>query len=179
MSLAAHVPSIDSGRVSPTPQNQTNEAVFNRRDMPDRRRRFWWSVAYGSFNPRRRLPRRIDAAEFHLVDWHHSRLLAVVMAIMLLCVSDAFLTLVLLQGGAREANPVMASVVYRDATTFTILKMLMTSSSVAVMVLLAGYRFLGVFRVEILLYLVLTGYICLVAYELWMMSELGIFPMFI
>jgi hypothetical protein len=73
----------------------------------------------------------------------------------------------------------MASVVYQDATTFTILKMLMTSSSVAVMVLLAGYRFLGVFRVEILLYLVLTGYICLVAYELWMMSELAIFPMLI
>ena len=147
--------------------------------MPDRRRRFWWSVVYGSFNPRRRSPRRLDTAEFHLVDWHQSRLLAVVMAIMLLCVTDAFLTLVLLQGGAREANPVMASVVYQDATAFTILKMLMTSSSVAVMVLLAGYRFLGVFRVEVLLYLVLTGYVSLVGYELWMMSELGIFPLFV
>ena len=172
------MPAIDSAGVSQPQENHTDESAFNRRDMPDRRRRFWWSVVYGSFNPRRRSPRRLDTAEFHLVDWHDSRLLAVVMAIMLLCVSDAFLTLVLLQGGAREANPVMASVVYRDATTFTILKMLMTSSSVAVMVLLAGYRFLGVFRVEILLYLVLTGYICLVAYELWMMSELGIFPMF-
>ena len=101
------------------------------------------------------------------------------MAIMLLCVSDAFLTLVLLQGGAREANPVMASVVYQDATTFTVLKMLMTSASVAVMVLLASYRFLGVFRVEALLYLVLVGYLSLVGYELWMMSELGLLPLYI
>jgi hypothetical protein len=112
------------------------------------------------------------------VDWHQSRLLAVVMAIMLLCVGDAFLTLLLLQSGAREANPVMASVVYGDAKTFTVLKMLMTSSSVAVMVLLAGYRFLGVFRVEILLYLVLAGYVSLVGYELWMLAEFGRFPAF-
>jgi len=179
MSLAASGPAIDSAGVTSPSENHAAEALLNRRDMADRRRRFWWSVVYGSFNPRRRSPRRLDTAEFHLVDWHQSRLLAVVMAIMLLCVSDAFLTLVLLQGGAREANPVMASVVYRDATTFTILKMLMTSASVAVMVLLAGYRFLGVFRVEVLLYLVLLGYLSLVVYELWMMSELGMFPLFI
>ncbi len=124
------------------------------------------------------MPRRLDGAGFHLLDWHHSRLLAVVLAILVLCVSDAFLTLILLQSGAREVNPVMANFVYDDATTFTVLKMLMTSSSVAVMVMLAGYRFLGVFRVEILLYLVLTGYVGLVGYELWMMQELGGFPLF-
>ena len=133
---------------------------------------------YGSFNPRRRTPRRVDGDGFQLVDWHHSRLLAVVVAILVLCVSDAFLTLILLQSGAREANPVMASLVYKDATTFTVMKMLMTSTSVAVMVILAGYRFLGAFRVEILLYIVLTGYVGLVGYELWMMEELGNFPIF-
>ena len=150
----------------------------DRRGAADRRRRFWWGVVYGSFNPRRRVPRRLDGGAFHLVDWHDSRLLAVVMAILVLCVSDAFLTLILLQSGAHEANPVMAHFVYDDARTFTVMKMLMTSTSVAVMVMLAGYRFLGVFRVEVLLYLVLTGYVGLVGYELWMMQELGNFPLF-
>jgi len=177
MSLAASGRCIDSAGVNSLEDKRAGEADINRRDTRDRRRRFWWSVVYGSFNPRRRSPRRTDSDQFHLVDWHDSRLLAVVMGIMILCVGDAFLTLVLLQGGAREANPVMASVVYRDATTFTVMKMLMTSASVAVMVLLAGYRFLGYFRVEVLLYLVLTGYVCLVGYELWMMSELGVFPL--
>jgi hypothetical protein len=151
-------------------------AELERRGVPDRRRRFWWALLYGSFNPRRRVPRRIGGG-VQLVDWHHSRLLAVVLAILILCVTDAFLTLILLQSGAHEANPVMATVVYQDAKTFTILKMFMTSCSVAVMVMLAGYRFLGVFRVELLLYLVLTGYISLVGYELWMMMELGNWPL--
>jgi hypothetical protein len=151
-------------------------ADSERRGAPDRRRRFWWSLLYGSFNPRRRVPRR-NGGGVQLVDWHHSRLLAVVLAILILCVTDAFLTLILLQAGAHEANPVMATVVYSDAKTFTILKMFMTSCSVAVMVMLAGYRFLGVFRVELLLYVVLTGYISLVGYELWMLADLGNWPL--
>ncbi len=101
----------------------------------------------------------------------------VVLTILLLCVTDAFLTLILLQSGAHEANPVMATVVYKDASTFTMLKMLMTSCSVAVMVMLAGYRFLGVFRVELLLYLVLSGYVGLVGYELWMLGEIDNWPL--
>lgn len=170
-STADHKPA-DTSRLVPV-LDESGE----RRRATDRRRRFWWGMLYGNFNPRRRLPRRIDGGDFHLVDWHHSRLLAVVMAILVLCVSDAFLTLILLQSGAREANPVMATLVYDDAKTFTVMKMLMTSTSVAVMVMLAGYRFLGVFRVEALLYLVLTGYVGLVGYELWMMQELGNFPL--
>jgi hypothetical protein len=31
--------------------------------------------------------------------------------------------------------------------------------------------------VELLLYLVLTGYICLVGYEMWMLQELGNWPL--
>lgn len=194
MSLAGLVTDRHSGSVRPSPdQSLPNHAAtpspgqavtaatageLERREAADRRRRFWWALLYGSFNPRRRVPRRIGGG-VHLVDWHHSRLLAVVLAILLLCVADAFLTLILLQAGAHEANPVMATVVYGDAKAFTILKMFMTSCSVAVMVMLAGYRFLGYFRVELLLYLVLTGYACLVGYELWMLSELGGWPLHI
>jgi len=181
MSLAISARDPDSAGVNPPPDDDfaavrcrsCSPTVNERRSDTDRRRRFWWSLVYGNFNPRRRSPRRAKHAGLHVVDWHHSRLLAVVLAILVLCVCDAFLTLVLLQSGAREANPVMARVVYGDAASFTILKMLMTSCSVAVMVMLAGYRFLGVFRVELLLYLVLTGYLVLVGYELWMLRQLG------
>lgn len=185
--LASRGQCVDSEEVNPAAADKPadtsrlvtdSDESADRRGAADRRRRFWWGVLYGSFNPRRRAPRRIDGGGFHLVDWHDSHLLAVVMAILVLCVSDAFLTLILLQSGAHEANPVMASFVYDDVKTFTVIKMLMTSTSVAVMVLLAGYRFLGVFRVEMLLYLVLTGYLALVGYELWMMRELGNFPLF-
>ena len=179
MSLAGRVRDPDSAEVNLQPDDSTpssrtsSHSMRDRRSELDRRRRFWWSLLYGGFKPRRRGARRTDRPGLHVVDWHHARLLAPVLAILVLCVCDAFLTLVLLQSGAREANPVMASVVYEDATTFTILKMFMTGCSVAVIVLLASYRFLGVFRVELLLYLVLSGYLVLVGYELWMLHQLG------
>src|SRR3981081_2581363 len=90
-----------------------------RRARADRRRRVWWSVWYGSFNPRRRTPpRRLDDSGFHSLDWHSAHLLAVAIVILLLSVSDAFLTMMLLQGGADEVNPVMAALIYRSVAMF-------------------------------------------------------------
>lgn len=181
MSLAASACGRDSVGVSAPPDDfspavtrrSPDDQVAERRGSDDRRSRFWWSLLYGSFNPRRREARRSNPARLQLTDWHSPRLLVPVLAILVLCVCDAFLTLVLLQAGAHEANPVMAHIVYGDATRFTVVKMLMTGCSVAVMVLLAGYRFLGTIRVEMFLYLILTAYLLLVGYELWLLQELG------
>ena len=148
-----------------------------RRGWSDRRRRMWWSVLYGNFNPRRRRPpRRLDDMRFHILDWHASHLLAVAMAILLLSAADAFMTVTLLQGGAVELNPVMGAVVYRSTAVFTILKMGMTSAAVVFMVYLARYRFMRVVRVELVLYGVLIGYAVLLAYELRMLQALVDLP---
>src|ERR1700678_1409561 len=108
--------------------NRANLALFpstyKRRGATDRRRRVWWSVCYGSFNPRRRSPpRRLDDSRFHSLDWHSAHLLAVAISILLLSVVDAFLTLGLLQGGAAEVNPIMAALIYRSVALFAALKM--------------------------------------------------------
>jgi hypothetical protein len=146
--------------------------VFSdRRDRPERRRRIWWSILYGSFNPRRRTPpRRLDDTRYYSVDWHSSHLLAVAIAILLLSCCDAFLTLVLLDGGAQEMNPVMDLVVHGDTALFAGLKMAMTGVSVVLMVCLARYRFLRLVRVEYALYAILIGYTILIGYEFWMLS---------
>lgn len=142
-----------------------------RRDRNERRRRMWWSVLYGNFNPRRRSsPRRFGDSRFHMLDWHSAHLLAVAIGIVLLSVADAFLTLTLLQGGAAEINPVMAMLVYRSAATFTALKMGMTSAGVILMVFLARYRFMRLLRVEWVLYGVLLAYSTLIGYEIWMLK---------
>ncbi len=76
--------------------------VHERRGRADRRNRVWWSICYGSFNPRRRSPaRRLGDSRFHSLDWHSAHLLAVAVGILLLSVVDAFLTLQLLQGGRQ------------------------------------------------------------------------------
>jgi hypothetical protein len=152
--------------------------IPERRDRVDRRRRVVWSVLYGSFNPRRRRPaRRLGDSRFHPVDWHSPHLLAVSMLILLLSAADAFLTGILLVQGADEINPFMAVFVYRSVATFAALKMAMTGLGIMVMVFLSRYRFMRVFRVELVLYAVLTVYAWLIGYEIWMLPGSGDSPL--
>ncbi len=114
--------------------------------------------------------RRLDDGHFHLLDWHSSHLLAVAICILLLCVMDAFLTLVLLPSGASEMNPLMAMFVYRNVAAFAAVKMTLTSVGIVLMVFLARYRFMRLVRVEWVLYAVLAGYLSLIGYEAWMLK---------
>jgi len=142
-----------------------------RRHRSDRRLQPWWSVFYGSFNPRRRSPpRRLDDSRFQSLDWHSAHLLAVAISILLLCVVDAFMTVVLLQGGAYEVNPIMAALIYRSVALFAALKMGLTGASITLMVILARYRFFRLLRVEWVLYGVLIAYVSLIGYEVWMLK---------
>lgn len=143
-----------------------------RRNRADRRRRPWWSICYGSFNPRRRTPpRRADESRYQSLDWHSSHLLAVAIGILLLSITDAFLTLMLLQGGAAEVNPLMALLVYRNVAAFAALKIALTAVCTVSMVILARYRFMRLLRVEWALYGVLTLYVGLIGYEIWMLKS--------
>jgi hypothetical protein len=144
----------------------------DRREHVDRRRRVWWSVVYGNFNPRRRAPpRRLDQSHYHSLDWHSPHWLAVAIGILLLSVVDAFMTLILLQGGADEVNPIMALVVYRSVAVFAALKMALTSLGVVFMVFLARYRFMRRLPVGWVLYGVLIAYTSLIGYEIHMFKS--------
>ena len=145
----------------------------DRRGRHDRRRRLWWSVLYGSFNPRRRRPsRRLSEVRYHSLDWHDAHLLAVAIGILLLSAADALMTVRLLSVGADEVNPIMAAVVYRSAAVFAIVKMTLTGLGVMVMVMLARYRFMRMVRVDVVMYAVLIAYSALLTYEFWMLRKL-------
>jgi hypothetical protein len=144
---------------------------FERRHRSDRRHRLFWSILYGSFNPRRRGPaRRLNDSRFHPVDWYSAHLLAVSVGILLLSAADAFMTGLLLVQGADEVNPFMAVLVYRSVAAFVALKMGMTGVSILVMVFLSRYRFMRVLRVDLVLYAVLMVYLWLIGYEIWMLK---------
>jgi len=148
-------------------------AVDDRRESQDRRHRVWWSVIYGSFNPRRRQPsRRLLEDRYHSLDWHDAHLLAVAIGILLLSMADALMTVRLLSVGADEVNPIMAAVVYRSAATFAVVKMTLTGLGVIVMVVLARYRFMRMVRVDVVMYIVLAAYSALLTYEFWMLRKL-------
>jgi len=84
--------------------------------------------------------------------------------------ADAFLTLQLVQGGAREVNPLMAALIYRNVAVFAAMKLGMTSVCIILMVILARYRFMRVLQVGWVLYAILIAYASLIGYELWMLT---------
>ena len=150
------------------------DLTHERRDRSDRRSRHWWSIWYGSFNPRRRTPsRRLDDFGFRSLDWYSAHLLAAAIGILLLSVVDAFMTLVLLEGGADEVNPIMGVFVYRNVAVFAAAKMAMTSVGIILMVILARYRFLRVLPVAWVLYGILVAYGTLIGYELMLLKGPG------
>jgi hypothetical protein len=141
-----------------------------RRARQQRRRRHWWALWYGSFYPRRRAPaRRRGERHFHAVDWYSARLLAVAVGIAVLSVTDAFLTLQLLEAGADEINPVMAAMLYRGVQAFIISKIGLTCVSTIALVWCSSHRFMRLVRVEVVMHLVLAAYVALIGYEVWLL----------
>ncbi len=146
--------------------------MSDRRGRVERRSLSLWSVIYGGFRPRRRDIRRTNDGSVPVVDLHEKHLLVVAIGILLLCCSDAFLTLTLLTKGAHEANPVMASLIYTDVTMFASVKMGLTGMGVLVLVLLSRHRLFGRFPVVSALYLALAAYGVLVIYEIGLLLHL-------
>jgi hypothetical protein len=146
-------------------------ASIDRRARPERRHLSFWSVLYGGFRPRRRHSRRLAETALPVVDWHESHLLAVAIAILLLCVGDGALTVTLLMAGASELNPIMEKLLSIDVMLFHAAKVALTGIGIGVLVLLSRLRLFGRVRVVQSLYAVLLIYVLLVAYELTILSS--------
>ncbi len=144
-----------------------------RRGATDRRRRTLRSLFTGSFNPRRRGPRRVRDGSLTSTDWHESQWLAIALVILLLSVADAVLTLTLVQHGALEANPVMATFLALDPDVFVAFKIGLTAGGVVLLTLVAKVRAFGRLPVSAILYMVLAAYVTLIAYEVWLLRTIA------
>ena len=131
-----------------------------------------FSLANGSFKRRRHGPRRVLDASIAVTDWYEPQWLAAGLVILILCVTDALITLTLLGHGAHEANPLMDTIIYGDGRRFVAFKFGLTAAGVVVLILLARVRAFGRLPVSILLYAVLLGYLCLVGYEYSLLRQL-------
>jgi hypothetical protein len=136
----------------------------------DRRIHVLRALLLGSFNPRRRGPRRADEREVGAVDWHHPQWLAIAMLILLFSCTDALLTLMLVERGASEANPLMAPLVGGSGVAFALVKIGLTAGGVVLLTQLARMRAFGRIPVGVLLYTVLAIYGALIAYEFGLLN---------
>ena len=143
-----------------------------RRRGPDRRSRLARALVYGSFHPRRLGPRREGEHGLGAVDWHHPWWLVVATLILVLCASDAVLTVVLISRGAYEVNPMLAPLIGGSGVLFAVVKVGLTGIGVVVLTLLSRVRAFGRLPVALVLYGVLAGYAVLIGYELQLLDWL-------
>lgn len=106
-----------------------------------------------------------------VTDWFHPQWLAVGVAVLLLSVVDAFLTLTLISHGATEVNPLMAPLVQGSGHSFAYWKIGLTGFSVVVLIVLARLRLWGR-TVGNVLYIAMGMYALLVGYELFLLRNI-------
>lgn len=143
---------------------------LERRNGVDRRQtnlQAWW---HGALRPRRRSGGRRVSDAYPLVDWHSPRVFTAVLAILGLCVLDGVLTVTLMAHGATEENPVMALFLPHSLGWFAAVKLSLTTFGLLVLVACSRMRLFRALPGELLLYLVMAGYVALVTYELQLLS---------
>jgi len=145
---------------------ELSDAIAERRAHADRRDFSWRTVFFGFMRSRRHNSRRDDDGDVVFMDWHHPWLFFLSVGIMLLSCTDAFLTLLLIDRGMIEVNPIMAAVLGQGAATFAVSKVLMTGTSILILVFLAKFHFMNRLRTGLFLTLFFSLYCCLVCYEI-------------
>ncbi len=134
------------------------------RSGTDRRRLRLWTLLYGAWRGRRVAERRAGVAAGYVDHYPPSVVLAAV-ALFTLAMLDAYITLVLLETGAHEANPVMAALLEAEPSWFVPVKLAITAAGVLVLVLHKNFSLFGRLPSLRLLHTLLGLYGCLIAYE--------------
>lgn len=115
-----------------------------RRRGSDRRQASWRTLLHSLYRARRQEPRRAGgpgAGEY--VDVIRPRIAITSVGIMILSCADCLFTLLLLQRGGREVNPVMDILIATDTTLFVVTKTAITAACVLFIVAHRHFRFLG------------------------------------
>ena len=136
------------------------------RDRYERRSFGWRTVIFGFMYSRRREHRRLVDGEAVFTDFPQTSLVILAIGVMILSSLDAFFTLILLDNGATEVNPVMAHLIGEGTLAFAASKMALTGFSVLVLVFLARAHIFNRFRTGVMLSVAFTGYACLIIYEI-------------
>ena len=151
--------------------DEPDPGTVERRRPGERRATTVRAVVAGGWHGRRRNPRRGDVVRPGSVDWHAPQWFAAALIVLLLSMADTFLTLVLVQHGATEVNPLMAPLVVGGGRSFAFLKLALTAAAVAILVTLTRVPAFG----RLLAGPILVGtaflYALLISYELWLVEN--------
>ena len=143
--------------------------LVDRRVNDDRRKPSLRSFLQGGLIPRRRGGRR-TGDNYLPIDWHDPHLLFLSVVMLMLSVTDAFMTVTLLADGAVESNPLLEFILNEHPRWFAASKMALTGLGIIVLVALARSRLFGAISGRLVFQLLALAYLALVGYEIWLVS---------
>ncbi|MCU0724235.1 MAG: DUF5658 family protein [Planctomycetes bacterium] len=138
-----------------------NELEVDERRLPggDRRRRPTPMLSRYTLWGRRRNMRRASEMANSYVDRYGFRVAAVLAGILILCVLDAVFTLLYLQKGGGELNPLMRRAIEAGTGPFIAIKCGLTIAGILFLALHKNFRFVkGLIAGVLGFYLLLLGY---------------------
>ena len=143
----------------------------DRRGKLDRRDPTFKGFLIGCIKCQRREQRRYDCGSHYPTDWYDAKLFLMALALLILSITDAAMTMTLLNNGAVEVNPFMNFLLKQSTHTFVYTKLILTS--VCILVLVAHYhsKLFNAFRVDRLLTFALVIYSTLVIYEIYLLMN--------
>lgn len=149
------------------PYENPNE---EKRRGKDRRTNSIARLKYLLFNGRREHIRREgDRRRVFLFDRYHPKLFAAITAILMLSILDALLTLILIDNGSSELNPVMAYFLQHGLLPFIVAKYFLTSTGVVILLI-----FKNVFLTKAKIYThslflaVIIAFVAVIVWELFL-----------
>jgi hypothetical protein len=151
-----------AGLLAPSP------GFVERRSGIDRRRRPTSPFSLRSFRGSRQYGRRREDRAIHFyVDRYGLRSVITVVATLILCLADAFMTMYLIALGAYELNPVMDFFLRMGPISFLLAKYLFTGTALVCLLVHKNYPLLaGRFTTKSVLVIVPILYTLLIGYEL-------------
>jgi hypothetical protein len=158
------------------PQNDPSSAhpKMENRCGKDRRVNRKSSLKYLFFKGRReRIRREEDRARVFFFDRYPPKLFAAITTILMLSVTDALLTLVLIANGSSELNPVMAYFLDHSLLHFIIAKYVLTSIGVVVLLIFKNV-FLSRMRIytHSLFFAVIVAFAAVVIWEIFLIVRI-------
>ena len=149
---------------------------INRRSGNDRRNRaginFRLLVGAGKRESVRRLD---DRGRIFFVDWYSPKLFVAILAGISLSIVDGFLTLLLMDRGAYEVNPIMAYALSVSPSAFVASKYVLTCIAALIVLMLRDVVVVRGRKVptHVLLYFFVGVFAAVVAWELYLFSSVA------
>lgn len=116
-----------------------------RRTRGDRRAAAAHPLTLVGFRHRRRgrVRRKSDERFHYYLDRYPAQIVVMLIVLLFLSLTDAYITLYLLDRGGRELNPVMDLLLQQGAGTFLLVKYMLTGVGALWLVVHRNYRFMG------------------------------------